>query len=112
MMAAIGRAAALDSREHLWDLAATLYAKDSPARGRWVTVRKDMDEVQVEALVRLLRPVAASHPKLGKRSSPKPITSKAIKNVRAMPSFVSRDYFSAMGWSRPEYQTVAAGRAP
>lgn len=53
------------AREHLWSLAAKLYANDSPAQKRWVMVRKDkLDEGKIERLVALLRVPAASHPEL------------------------------------------------
>ena len=53
------------AREHLWDLSAKLYPSDSPAQRRWVMVRKDkLDDGKIEALVRSLRSVAASHPEL------------------------------------------------
>ena len=53
------------AREHLWDLSAKLYPSDSPAQRRWVMVRKDkLDDGKIEALVRSLRSVAASHSEL------------------------------------------------
>jgi hypothetical protein len=53
------------AREHLWSLAAKLYANDSPAQKRWVMVRKDkLDNGEIEALVASLRSVAAAHPEL------------------------------------------------
>lgn len=53
------------AREHLWDLSAKLYPSDSPAQRRWVMVRKDkLDDGKIEALVRSLHSVAASHPEL------------------------------------------------
>jgi hypothetical protein len=53
------------AREHLWKLAAKLYANDAPAQRRWVMVRKDkLDDGKIECLVASLRAVAASHPEL------------------------------------------------
>jgi len=53
------------ARQHLWSLAAKLYANDSPAQKRWVMVRKDkLDDGKIERLVALLRSVAAVHPDL------------------------------------------------
>jgi hypothetical protein len=52
------------ARQHLWDLSAKLYPRgDSSAQRRWVMVRKNkLDEGKIEALVRSLRCLAASHP--------------------------------------------------
>jgi hypothetical protein len=53
------------AREHLWRLAAKLYANDVSAQKRWVMVRKDkLDDGKIERLVALLRSVATSHPDL------------------------------------------------
>jgi hypothetical protein len=53
------------AREHLWDLAAKLYANDSPAQKRWVMVEKDnLDDGKIEDLVVSLRSLEASHPGL------------------------------------------------
>lgn len=53
------------SREHLWTLAAKLYANDGPAQNRWVLVQKDkLDDGKIEDLVASLRALEASHPGL------------------------------------------------
>ncbi len=53
------------AREHLWDLAAKLYANDSPAQKRWVMVEKDkLDEGKIEDLVASLRSLETSSPGL------------------------------------------------
>ena len=53
------------ARQHLWDLSAKLYPGDSPAQRRWVMVRKDkLDDGKIEALIRLLRATAGTHPDL------------------------------------------------
>ena len=80
------------AREHLWSLAAKLYANNSPAQKRWVMVRKDkLDDGKIERLVarcaRWKLPIPAWQTTFG----PKPTTSKAIKNACATPSFASRD---------------------
>jgi len=55
------------SREHLWTLAAKLYANDAPAQKRWVMVAKDkLDDGKIEDLVASLRALEASHPSLAK----------------------------------------------
>jgi hypothetical protein len=55
------------SREHLWALAAKLYANDAPAQKRWVMVAKDkLDDGKIEDLVASLRALEASHPSLAK----------------------------------------------
>lgn len=52
-------------RQHLWDLSAQLYPRDSSVQRRWVMVRKGkLDDGKIEALIRLLRAAAASHPDL------------------------------------------------
>jgi hypothetical protein len=56
------------ARQHLWDLSAKLYPSDSPAQRRSVMVRKDkLDDGKIEALVRSLHSVAASHPELAEQ---------------------------------------------
>jgi hypothetical protein len=53
------------AREHLWSLAAKLYANNSPGQKRWVMVRKDkLDDGKIERLVASLRSLEASHPGL------------------------------------------------
>jgi hypothetical protein len=55
------------SREHLWTLAAKLYANDAPAQKRGVMVAKDkLDDGKIEDLVASLRALEASHPSLAK----------------------------------------------
>jgi hypothetical protein len=53
------------AREHLWSLAAKLYANNSPGQKRWLMVRKDkLDDGKIERLVASLRSLEASHPGL------------------------------------------------
>jgi hypothetical protein len=55
------------SREHLWSLAAKLFAQDAPAQKRWVMGEKDkLDGGKIEDLVASLRARETSHPGLAK----------------------------------------------
>ncbi|MGA8439390.1 MAG: hypothetical protein WB714_14265 [Candidatus Sulfotelmatobacter sp.] len=50
------------AREQRWSLAAKLYANNSPAQKRRVTVRKDeLDDGKIKRLVASLRSLEASH---------------------------------------------------
>jgi hypothetical protein len=50
------------ARQHLWDLAALLYAQDAASKKRWMTSMKDLlDHGRTELLVEWLREIAAEH---------------------------------------------------
>ena len=86
------------AREHLWDLAAKLYPNDSPAQSRWVMVRKDkLDEGKIEALVRSLRVVAASHPELAEEIRTEANYSESNQERMRYPEFRKQGLFVGSG---------------
>jgi len=95
------------AREHLWDLAAKLYPNDSPAQSRWVMVRKDkLDEGKIEALVRSLRVVAASHPALAEEIRTEANYFESNKERMRYPEFRKQGLFVGSGVIEAGCKTV------
>jgi hypothetical protein len=92
------------ARQHLWDLSAKIYPRDSPAQRRWGMVRKDkLDDGKIETWIRLLHAAAAAHPDLAEESSTEINyfeTKKRTKNACTIPSFENRGYSWAPESSR------------
>jgi hypothetical protein len=95
------------AREHLWDLAAKLYPNHSPAQSRWVMVRKDkLDEGKIEALVRSLRLVAASHPELAEEIRTEANYFESNKERMRYPEFRKQQLFVGSGVIEAGCKTV------
>lgn len=95
------------AREHLWDLAAKLYPNDSPAQSRWVMVRKDkLDEGKIEAFVRSLRVVAASHPELAEEIRTEANYFESNKERMRYPAFRKQGLFVGSGVIEAGCKTV------
>jgi hypothetical protein len=95
------------AREHLWNLAAKLYPNDSPAQRRWVMVRKDkLDEGRIEALVRSLRSVAASHPELAEQILTEANYFESNQERMRYPEFRKQDLFVGSGVIEAGCKTV------
>ena len=95
------------AREHLWDLSAKLYPSDSPAQRRWVMVKKDkLDDGKIEALVRSLRSVAASHPELGEEIRAEANYFEGNKERMRYPKFRKQGLFVGSGVIEAGCKTV------
>ena len=95
------------AREHLWSLAAKLYANDSPAQKRWVMVRKDkLDNGEIEALVASLRAVAASHPELAEDIRTEATYFQNNKERMRYPKFRKQGLFVGSGVIEAGCKTV------
>ena len=95
------------AREHLWDLAAKLYPNDSPPQSRWVMVRKDkLDEGKIEALLRSLRVVAASHPELAEEIRTEANNFESNKERMRYPEFRKQGLFVGSGVIEAGCKTV------
>ena len=95
------------AREHLWDLSAKLYPSDSPAQRRWVMVKKDkLDDGKIEALVRSLRSVAASHPQLGEEIRAEANYFEGNKERMRYPKFRKQGLFVGSGVIEAGCKTV------
>ena len=95
------------AREHLWDLSAKLYPNDSPAQRRWVMVRKDkLDDGKIEALVRSLRSVAASHPQLAEEIRAEANYFEGNKERMRYPEFRKQGLFVGSGVIEAGCKTV------
>jgi hypothetical protein len=95
------------AREHLWKLSAKLYPSDSPAQRRWVMVRKDkLDDGKIEALVRSLRSVAASHPELAEEIHTEANYFEGHKERMRYPKFREQGLFVGSGIIEAGCKTV------
>jgi hypothetical protein len=95
------------AREHLWDLSAKLYPSDSPAQRRWVMVRKDkLDDGKIEALVRSLRSMAASHPELAEQILAEANYFQGNKERMRYPEFREQGLFVGSGVIEAGCKTV------
>lgn len=95
------------ARQHLWDLAAKLYPNDSPAQRRWVMVRKDkLDDGKIEALVRLLRSTAPSHPELAEQIRTEANYFESNKERMRYPEFRKLGFFVGSGVIEAGCKTV------
>jgi hypothetical protein len=95
------------AREHLWNLSARLYPSDSPAQRRWVMVRKDkLDDGKIEALVRSLRSVAASHPELAEDIRTQANYYESNKERMRYPEFRKQGLFVGSGVIEAGCKTV------
>ena len=95
------------AREHLWNLAAKLYANDPPAQKRWVMVRKDkLDNGKIEALVTSLRSLAASHPELAEDIRAEANYFKDNKERMRYPQFRKQGLFVGSGVIEAGCKTV------
>ena len=95
------------AREHLWSLAAKLYANHSPAQKRWVMVRKNkLDNGEIEALVASLRSVAASHPELAGDIRAEAAYFNANKERMRYPKFRKQGLFVGSGVIEAGCKTV------
>ena len=95
------------AREHLWKLSAKLYPSDSPAQRRWVMVRKDkLDDGKIEALVRSLRSVAASHPELAEQIHTEANYFEGHKERMRYPKFREQGLFVGSGVIEAGCKTV------
>jgi hypothetical protein len=95
------------ARQHLWDLAAKLYPNDSPAQRRWVMVRKDkLDDGRIEALVRLLRSAADSHPQLAEQIRTEANYFESNKERMRYPEFRKQGLFVGSGVIEAGCKTV------
>ena len=95
------------AREHLWSLAAKLYANDSPAQKRWVLVRKDkLDDGRIERLVASLRTVATSHPDLAEDIFTEANYFENNKERMRYPKFRKQGFFVGSGVIEAGCKTV------
>jgi hypothetical protein len=95
------------AREHLWDLSAKLYPSDSPAQRRWVMVRKDkLDDGKIEALVRSLHSVAASHPERAEEIRAEANYFEGNKQRMRYPKFRKQGLFVGSGVIEAGCKTV------
>ena len=85
-------------RQHLWDLAAKLYANDLPSQKRWVMVKKDkLDNGEIESLVASLRSLAASHPGLAETLQTDACYFERNKERMRYPQFRKQGLFVGSG---------------
>ena len=95
------------ARQHLWDLSVKLYPSDAPAQRRWVMVRKDkLDDGNIEALIRLLRSAAASHPDLAEEICTETNYFETNKERMRYPEFRKRGLFVGSGVIEAGCKTV------
>ena len=95
------------ARQHLWDLSAKLYRSDSPAQRRWVMVRKDkLDDGKIEALIRLLRVAATSHPDLAEEIDTETNYFETNKERMRYPEFREQGLFVGSGVIEAGCKTV------
>lgn len=95
------------ARQHLWDLSAKLYPSDPPAQRRWVMVRKDkLDDGKIEALIRLLRAAAASHPDLAEEIEKEINYFETNKERMRYPEFRKQGLFVGSGVIEAGCKTV------
>lgn len=95
------------AREHLWSLAAKLYANDSPTQKRWVMVRKDkLDDGKIERLVASLRSLAASHPDLAEDILTEANYFESNKERMRYPKFRKQGLFVGSGVIEAGCKTV------
>lgn len=95
------------AREHLWSLAAKLYANDSPAQKRWVMVRKNkLDNGEIEALVASLRSVVASHPEIAEDIRTEATYFQDNKERMRYPKFRQQGLFVGSGVIEAGCKTV------
>lgn len=95
------------ARQHLWNVAAKLYANDSPAQKRWVMVRQDkLDHGKIEALVTSLRPLATSHPELAEEIRTEANYFKDNKERMRYPQFRKQGFFVGSGVIEAGCKTV------
>ena len=95
------------ARQHLWDLSVKLYPSDAPAQRRWVMVRKDkLDDGNLEALIRLLRSAAASHPDLAEEICTETNYFETNKERMRYPEFRKRGLFVGSGVIEAGCKTV------
>ena len=95
------------AREHLWDLSAKLYPSE-PTQNRWVMVRRKdkLDDGKIEALVRSLRSVAASHPELAEEILTEANYFEGHKERMRYPKFREQGLFVGSGVIEAGCKTV------
>jgi hypothetical protein len=95
------------ARQHLWDLAAKLYANDAPAETRWAMARKSkLDNGEIESLVRCLRSLAAYHPELAEPIRAKANYFESNKERMRYPKFRNQGLFIGSGVIEAGCKTV------
>ena len=95
------------AREHLWKLAAKLYANDSAAQKRWVMVEKDkLDEGKIESLVTSLHLLEASYPGLAEDIQTEANYFEGNKERMRYPKFRAQGLFVGSGVIEAGCKTV------
>lgn len=95
------------ARQHLWNVAAKLYANDPPTQKRWVMVRQDkLDHGKIEALVTSLRSLATSHPELADDIRTEANYFKDNKERMQYPQFRKQGLFVGSGVIEAGCKTV------
>jgi hypothetical protein len=95
------------ARQHLWDLSAKIYPRDSPAQRRWGMVRKDkLDDGKIETWIRLLHAAAAAHPDLAEEISTEINYFETNKERMHYPQFREQGLFVGSGVIEAGCKTV------
>jgi hypothetical protein len=99
------------ARQHIWELAAKLFANDEPARRQWASICEYLlDEGQIEALLTILRHLSPDNEKLAQQvSNDADYFERNAKRMR-YPQFRAQSLFVGSGVVEAGCRTVVGKR--